>query len=405
VTELGPEHDTGRIAGLAAEAERRFGPFVHDWVNPGADGRDRTGDPLPRALIREAGRLGLLGFSLPAELGGQGRDKFEWGIVLEELSRISRDPALWSVLDVNAGVAEVLFGTGRSELIERYAVPMVAGNIICPPAAYEGRDPFDYLTTAREVGGGWSLDGCKGFVGGASFADAFLVYAKEEESGDILSFVVERGDGGVCVEPLATTGLRSMGFGTLSMENVRIPAERLVVGADALSAMNTYLRNRRLMTSCVVIGHMRALFDACVVSLGDRERGGRSVLEFPNVQRTVGEMFTALHTSRAIVHSALASTYGPRDQFFDPMSTVAKEFVSEQAVKVGLAVMQLQGGEGYMSKHPWERYMRDALGLIGGQGAQEMLLIQLGQHAAMEIRHRQERGGTAQRGIPQMTEA
>jgi alkylation response protein AidB-like acyl-CoA dehydrogenase len=402
VTELGPEHDTGRIAGLATEAERRFGPFVHDCVNPGADGRDRTGDPLPRALITEAGRIGLLGFSLPAEVGGQGRDKFDWGIVLEELSRISRDPALWSVLDVNAGVAEMLLATGRSELIQRYAIPMAAGEVICPPAAYEGRDPFDYLTTAREVGGGWRLDGSKGFVGGALFADAFIVYAKEEESGDILSFVVERGDEGVSVDPLATTGLRSMGFGTLSMDNVRLSAERLVVGADALSAMNTYLRNRRLMTSCVVVGHLRALFDACVVSLDGRERGGRSVLEFPNVQRTVGEMFTALHTSRAIVHQALAATYGPRDQFFDPLSTVAKEFVSEQAVKVGLAVMQLQGGEGYMSKHPWERYLRDALGLIGGQGAQEMLLIQLGQHATMEIRHRQERIAKAQRTIPEM---
>ena len=193
-----------------------------------------------------------------------------------------------------------------------------------------------------------------------------------------------------------------MGFGTLSMDDVRLPAERLVVGADALSAMNSYLRNRRLMTSCVVVGHMQALFDACVVSLDGRERGGRSVLEFPNVQRTVGEMFTALHTSRAIIHQALAATYGARDQFFDPLSTVAKGFVSEQAIKVGLAVMQLQGGEGYMSKHPWERYVRDALGLIGGQGAQEMLLIQLGQHAATEIRHRRERIEKAPGTIPEM---
>src|SRR5205807_9514258 len=100
VTDLIAEHDTERIAGLVAEAERRFGTFVHEWVNPGADGRDRTGEPLPRALFSEAGRLGLIGFSLPPEVGGQGRVKFEWGIVLEEVSRISRDPALWSLLDV-----------------------------------------------------------------------------------------------------------------------------------------------------------------------------------------------------------------------------------------------------------------------------------------------------------------
>jgi alkylation response protein AidB-like acyl-CoA dehydrogenase len=404
VTTLGAEHDPERIACLGAEAERRFGAYVHECVNPGADGRDRTGEPLPRELFREAGRLGLTGFSLPPEVGGQGRDKFEWGIVLEEVSRISRDPSLLSVIDVSAGVAELLIGTGRPDLIERYAVPMAAGTCICPPAAYESRDPFDYVTTAREVGGGWRLDGSKPFVGGAVFADAFLVYAKEPESGDILSFLVERGDAGVCVDPLPTTGLRSMGFGTLSMAGVRLTEERLVVDVDALSTMNTYLRNRRLMTACSVVGHMRALFDSCVLALDERQRGGRSVLELPNVQRTVGEMFTALHASRAMVHRALATTYGRRDQFFDPVSTVAKEFVAEQAVKVGLAVMDLQGGEGYMRRHPWERYMRDTLGLIGGQGAQELLLIQLGQHATSEIKQRQVRMERAQRTITELTE-
>jgi alkylation response protein AidB-like acyl-CoA dehydrogenase len=401
---LGAEHDGGRIARLAAEAQRRFGPFVHEWVNPGADGRDRTGEPLPRALLGEAGRLGLAGFSLAPEVGGQGRDKFEWGIVVEEVSRISRDPGLMSVIDVNAGVAEVLIGTGRADLIERYAVPMAAGAWISPPAAYEGREPFEYATVAREVAGGWRLDGSKPFVGGAVFADAFLVYAREEESGDILSFVVERGDEGVCVDRLHTSGLRSMGFGTVSMDRVQLPKERLVVGVDAVSAFNTYLRNRRLMTACSAVGHMRALFDACVLSLDGRQRGGRSVLELPNVQRTVGEMLTAVEASRAMVHRALATTYGPRDQFFDPVSTVAKEFVAEQAIRIGLLVMDLQGGEGYMRRHPWERYMRDALGLIGGQGAQELLLIQLGQHAALEIKQGQVRMEMAQRTIAELTD-
>jgi alkylation response protein AidB-like acyl-CoA dehydrogenase len=386
VIALGAEHETERIAALEGEAERRFGRFIRERVNPGADNRDRLGEPLPRALLGEAGRLGLVGYSLPRAIGGEGRDKFEWGIVLEEVSRLSRDTGLASVIDVNAGVAELLLGTGRPELAERYATPMAAGLFVCPPAAYESRDPFDYLTTACEVAGGWRLDGNKPFIGGAVFADAFLVYAKDKESSDILAFLVESGDDGVGVEPLPTMGLRSMGFGSLRLDGVHLTADRLVVGADALSTMNTYLRNRRLLTACSVVGHMRALFDACMLALDDRQRGGQSVLEFPNVQRTVGEMFVALQASQAIVHHALATTYGSRDQFFDPVATAAKEFVAEQAIKVGLAAMNLHGGQGYMRQYPWERFMRDALGLIGGQGAQELLLIQLGQHATLEIR-------------------
>ena len=399
----GRQHDSDRIRAVAAEADDRFGAFVRDTVNPGSDDRDRTGEPLPRALFKEAGRLGLLDFSLPLEVGGEARDKFDWGVVLEELARISTDPSLLSVLDTNVGVAELLLMTGRSELIERYARRIAAGEIICPPAAYEGRDPFDYVTTAHEVGSDWRLNGSKGFVGGATIADAFLVYAREPESGDILSFVVERSQAGVSVEPLETSGLRSMGFGTLSLADVRVPKERVVADADALSAMNSYLRNRRLMTAAVVLGQMQALFDACVIALDDRRRGGRSVLDYPNVQRTVGEMFATIHTSRSIVHQALATTTTTRDRYFDAMSTVAKEFVSEQAIKLGLAAMQLHGGEGYMRRHPWERYVRDSLGLIGGQGAQELLLIQLGQHATFEIRQRQARTAAAQPAISRLS--
>jgi alkylation response protein AidB-like acyl-CoA dehydrogenase len=374
-----------RIAALSAEVERRFGGFIRERVDPGADERDRSGAPLPRALLAEAGRAGLLGFSLPAEIGGEGRDRFEWGIVVEEVAHLSRDPGFSSLIDLNAGVAELLVGTGRAELVERYAAPMAAGLCVCPPAAYESRDPFDYLTTARETAGGWRLSGSKPFVGGAIFADVFLVFARETDSADILAFLVERGDEGVSVDPLATMGLRSMGFGSLGLDGVHLPAERLVIAADALSAFNSYLRNRRLMTACAVVGHLRALFESCLEALDDRQRGGRGVLELPNVQRTVGEMYTALQASQALVHQALATTYGPRDPHFDPLSTAAKEFVAEQAIKVGLAVMNLQGGQGYMGRHPWERYLRDALGLVGGQGAQELLLIQLGQHAALEF--------------------
>jgi alkylation response protein AidB-like acyl-CoA dehydrogenase len=389
VIALGAEHDTQRIASVVTEVERRFGTFIRESVNPEAADRDRAGVALPRALLAEAGRLGLLAFSLPTEIGGEGRDKFDWGIVMEEMSRLSLDTGLASVIDVNAGVAELLLGTGRPDLVARYAVPMAAGRLVCPPAAYESRDPFDYLTTALEVEGGWRVDGSKPFVGGAVFADAFLVYAREESSGDILAFLVERGDEGVDVDPLQTMGLSSMGFGSLTMRDVWLVPDRLVVGADALSTMNAYLRNRRLMTTCSVVGHMRALVEACVLALEDRRRGGCGVLEYPNVQRTVGEMFTAVQASQALARSALAGTHGPQDQFFDPIATAAKHFVAEQAIKIGLAAMNLQGGEGYMSRHPWERYMRDALGLVGGQGAQELLLIQLGQHVTFEITQRQ----------------
>jgi hypothetical protein len=67
------------------EVRTRFGAFLSEKVSPGAFERDRGGTPFSRELLREAGRLGLFGFTVPAEVGGQGRNWRDWGLVLLEL--------------------------------------------------------------------------------------------------------------------------------------------------------------------------------------------------------------------------------------------------------------------------------------------------------------------------------
>ena len=61
------------LPSLTAEVKDRFGELIATSINPGASERDRTATPFSRELVREAGRLGLTGFTLPREIGGSGR--------------------------------------------------------------------------------------------------------------------------------------------------------------------------------------------------------------------------------------------------------------------------------------------------------------------------------------------
>lgn len=380
-------HAVTRASEVAAEARRRFGGFFRERVNPGAAGRDAAAAPIPAALLREAGDLGLLGFSLPRRLGGEGRDKFDWGVVTEETGYLSDDMGLMQLVDINVGNVELLAATGRDDLVERYAGPMARGRLLATTAAFESRDPYDYLTVAREVAGGWEITGRKEFVAGGQIADLFLLYARDDASGDVLPFLVERGDPGVIVEPLALAGVRSMGSATLTLDRIRLDAGRLVHPSDGQAVMNRFLRNRRVMTASAALGRMRAIVDRCLGALSRRQRGGRAVVEYPNVQGAIGGMQAGIEASRALVHRALVEIDSDgRDESFDPVATSAKHFVASAAIDVGMTVLQLMGGEGYMQKHPWERYLRDTLALVGGQGAQELLLIQLGQRALQDAR-------------------
>lgn len=385
------------VDSLRMEARSRFQPFIERRSNPAARERDRMNAPVARTLFEEAAEIGLLQFSLPTAVGGEGRDKFEWGIVLEELATVARDPGFSILLDVSVETTDLILRTGRPDLAERYVPRLVSGQWMGMAASYENRDFYDYASTARQAGDDWVLNGNKGFIAAARMADLFVIYVRDAESNDLLGFLVERDDPGVTISGLETMGLRSLGLGQMTLYDVRLPGERLVWHADALSEMNAYMRNRRLMTASTLVGTMDALATRCVERLSTRIRGGRPVLDYPNVERSVGEMRVAIETSRAIVHRALDATRGPRDRYFDALATAAKHYTAETALHVGQLVMNLQGGQSYMTLQPWERYMRDVLGLIGGQGAQELLLIQLGQRTVTEIDTGQVRDETVDR--------
>ena len=51
----------------AKSIRQLLGPFIERAFNPGAVPRDRAGTPIPREVFREAGRLGLMGFTLPTD--------------------------------------------------------------------------------------------------------------------------------------------------------------------------------------------------------------------------------------------------------------------------------------------------------------------------------------------------
>lgn len=395
-----------RVEEVRQEARARFAGFVLDRVNPGSRLRNRACEPFGPTLFQEASELGLLQFALPAGIGGADRDKFDWGVVVAEVARLARDPGFPVMLDINVENTELILASGRPELIDRYVPDLVAGRRFAVQGAYESRDPYDYQTTARLEDGRWILNGAKRFVAGAVIASLFVLYVRDEASNDMLAFIVERDDPGVTAVPLETMGLRTMGLGQVLLHDVRLPEWRLVWRADALSELNTYARNRRMMSACGVLGAMEGIVEACVESLASRKRSGRRVLDYPNVERAVGEMRVLVESTRSTLYRALDGTRASgRDPYFDAVATAAKHQASECAIRVGRLVMNLQGGESYMSAFPWEGYMRDVLGLIGGQGSQELLLIQLGQRSIVGLEGRALREDGAQRTVARLADA
>src|SRR6478672_7132019 len=135
-----------------------------------------------RELWSQYAELGLLGLPFAEEHGGFGGGGIEVMLVMEAFGRaLVLEPYLATV--VLAGTALRLAG---SEAQQAILVPQVAeGKLVLafahgePQARY---DLPDVLTTAKQKGGGWVLDGAKGVVSHGDGADQLVVSART--SGD-----------------------------------------------------------------------------------------------------------------------------------------------------------------------------------------------------------------------------
>lgn len=363
---------------IRSEVQRRFRPFLDERVSPGAAERDAAGTPIPRELLREAAAIGLLSYSLPADVGGGGADDYDWGLVLEHVGYCCDDASLSLLLGLFSAVANTLYDTGREDVIERYVRPAARGERFVSFAYSEGSDPFALRSTMRESDGQLVLDGSKFLITGGALADAFMAYVRDDRD-DIAVVLVHRDDPGVTVTPQRTMGVRAAGLASLEMQGVRVPRERILEPARGLSHVQQFLNRRRVLLSCGPLGQMEAVLHDTIDSLSQTVRYRRPLTEWPNVQAALGRMFVAVETSRQAIYRALeALRDGRADPSWDPVISVAKYYTTERALDVGRAAMHLLGGQAYLSQHRFERFLRDITGMIAGAGAQDILEVDLG---------------------------
>jgi alkylation response protein AidB-like acyl-CoA dehydrogenase len=159
-----PEHDELR-ASIRAFVETELAPYASEW--------ERRCD-FPNDVFRRMGELGLLGLTYPEEYGGGGGDHLCNIVLAEEMTRgNSRGVAMAVAVQTDMAVPPV-FKFGTEEQKRKYLVPAIAGEkIFClgisEPDA--GSDVAAITTTARNVDGGWSINGRKTFITNGRRAD------------------------------------------------------------------------------------------------------------------------------------------------------------------------------------------------------------------------------------------
>jgi alkylation response protein AidB-like acyl-CoA dehydrogenase len=76
-------------------------------------------------------------------------------------------------------------------------------------------------------------------------------------------------------------------------------------------------------------------------------------------------MHIAIESARATVHRTLVrASQGETHPTFDTMISIAKHFLTEQAISVSSQILRLLGGHGYYGDAAYGMYLRDCIGLL-----------------------------------------
>jgi alkylation response protein AidB-like acyl-CoA dehydrogenase len=304
--------------------------------------------------------------------------------VLEQIGYYCDELEVASLLSMYADVASVIATTGRADLIDTYVVPMSQGTRFGTFAYTEHSDALSFSCRAVKHRDRYVVRGEKCLQTGGHLADVFLTYVRDEHD-DLKLFLVERGDPGVRVEPVATAGFRAAGLTRLELGDVELGEDRVLVGVDALSHAQRFLNDRRLFIACPMVGRMRAILASCAEHLGTVIRYGAALTQHQAVQAKLGRMFARCETARAVLHDALNHwAAGARNQLFDSTSTAAKYTIVENAIALAQDAIYLTGWRGYSNALPYDRMLRAFMSGIAGQTAQDVIELLLGNQVVVE---------------------
>ena len=174
--------------------------FVGQEINPILDRIDAMEEGLMPSLLDKAGELGLLGLSVPEDLGGMGVD-FKTSMLATDSLGEGYSFSVAYGAHTGIGTLPILY-YGNEEQKQKYIPKLASGEwkaCYCLTEPSSGSDANSGKSRAvlSKDGKHYVLNGQKMWITNAGFADVFTVFAKIDDDPNLSAFIVEKSFEGI----------------------------------------------------------------------------------------------------------------------------------------------------------------------------------------------------------------
>ncbi len=282
--------------------------------------------------------------------------------------------------------------SGRPELIERYGAagsreigcwaitePDHGSDSLAFDQAHFSDPSLRANCTARRDGDEWVIRGQKAaWVSNGTIATVAALFCTTDPSHGFKG-------GGVAVVPLDLPGVsrgkpldklgqRALNQREIFFDDVRIPAEYMVIGADAYGAIVEFvLATANAFMGTTFCGVARAALEAAIEYSKERVQGGAPIFQHQSVKARLFQMFQKVEAARSLARRVIVynATQPPLVQY----SIASKVFCTTTAFEVASAALQIHGGNGLSREYPMEKLLRDARASMIEDGCNEILSL------------------------------
>ncbi len=267
-----------------------------------------------------------------------------------------------------------LFGTPaqREWLDKTRSGRAIAGFALTEPAS--GSDVSSTSTTARQVPGGWLLDGEKTYISNGGIADVYVIIARTGEAAGVRglsAFLLPADVAGLSVvERIAVMAPHPLAH--LRLRGVALPAGALIGPAgDGFKIAMSVLDVFRATVGAAAVGFARRALDESLDRVKTRRVQGAPLSELQMVQGHLADMALDIDAAALLVYRAA----WVKDQGAARVSreaAMAKLYATEAASRVIDLAVQLHGGDGVRTGSTVERLYREIRALRIYEGASDV---------------------------------
>ena len=362
--------------------QQEFVDAVEVWVEkelrPVARQYDLA-DEYPHAIVEQMKELGLFGATIGEQYGGLGLSAWTYAQIVIKVASVWMAPS--GIFNSHLIAAAAIERSGTEEQKLKYLPKMASGELrgslgLTEPNA--GSDLQAIRTVAKLDGEHYVVNGSKTWITNSLHGHMTLLLVKTDPAAQprhkgMSLLIAEKGPGFNVDGKLKKMAYRAIDTCQLSFDNFRVPRQDLLGGVEGRGFVQTAggLELGRINVAARGAGIAEGSLKMALRYAQERSAFGKPIWQHQAIQLKLADMVTQVAGAKHLIKDA-ALKYDSGERC-DLEAAMAKLAGSEAGVFCSQEAMRIFGGYSLSVDYEIERFYRDSMLMVIGEGTNEIL--------------------------------